>query len=49
MIDRAAMASGAFVEGPAVIVEDETSSFITSAFAAVMQNDGTLYVNRRPG
>jgi N-methylhydantoinase A len=48
VIDRSAMTSGAFAVGPAVIVEDETSSFITSAFAAVMQNDGTLYVSRRP-
>lgn len=48
VVDRAGLAGGSFVEGPAVIVEDETSSFITSAFAAVMQNDGTLYVSRRP-
>ena len=48
VIDRTAMAAGAFVEGPAVIVEDETSTFITSAFSAVMQADGTLYVKRRP-
>ena len=47
VVDRAAMSSGAFIEGPAVIVEDETSSFVTSAFTAVMQDDGTLYLKRR--
>lgn len=47
VVERAAMAPGAVAEGPAVIVEAETSTIVTSAFRAVMQTDGTLRLDRR--
>jgi N-methylhydantoinase A len=44
--DRAALPVGTGVEGPAIIVEAETSTFVTSAFRAVVQPDGCLFVSR---
>ncbi|HDS0916502.1 TPA: hydantoinase/oxoprolinase family protein [Pseudomonas putida] len=38
---------GARVDGPAIIVERETSTFVTSNFAATVQPDGCLLVVRR--
>jgi N-methylhydantoinase A len=37
---------GDVVKGPAVIVERETSTVLTAAFRAVVQNDGCLLVTR---
>ncbi|MEP3232110.1 MAG: hydantoinase/oxoprolinase family protein [Hyphomicrobiales bacterium] len=41
-IHRTTMTAGAIIEGPAVIVEDETSTIITSSFRAIGQGDGSL-------
>ena len=38
---------GARVDGPAIIVERETSTFVTSNFTATVQPDGCLLVVRR--
>jgi N-methylhydantoinase A len=44
---RRDMLPGAGVAGPAVIVEDETSTIVTSAFQAVGQEDGSLLLTRK--
>ncbi|MEO0567122.1 MAG: hydantoinase/oxoprolinase family protein [Pseudomonadota bacterium] len=46
-VPRAAMRPGASVEGPAVIVERETSTIITAAYRASMQCDGALLIERK--
>ena len=48
-VERAAMGPGIVVEGPAVIVEDETSTIVTGAFRAVGQRDGSLLLTRKEG
>lgn len=47
IVDRAAMAHGTRVSGPAVIVERETATVVTSPFDVVMQADGTLLMIRK--
>lgn len=47
IIERAALSPGARVPGPAVIVERETSTVVTSPFDVVMQADGTLLLTRK--
>ncbi|WFU11804.1 hydantoinase/oxoprolinase family protein (plasmid) [Rhizobium sp. CB3090] len=44
--ERAGLKPGDVVKGPAVIVERETSTMLTSSFKAVVQNDGCLLVTR---
>ena len=44
---REALQVGARVDGPAIIVERETSTFVTSQFIATVQPDGCLLVARR--
>lgn len=46
-MDRAAMTVGAVADGPAVIVERETSTIVTSAYRAVGQSDGSLLLLRK--
>lgn len=46
-VPRAAMRTGTSVEGPAVIVERETSTIITAAYRATMQCDGALLIERK--
>lgn len=41
-IARSDMAPGRVVEGPAIIVENETTTIVTSAYRAVGQGDGSL-------
>ena len=41
-VERLAMTPGKFVEGPAIIIEDETTTIVTSAYRAVGQGDGSL-------
>jgi N-methylhydantoinase A len=48
-VRRADLAPGMVVEGPAVIVEDETSTIVTSAFRAVGQEDGAILIARKEG
>lgn len=45
--DRTDLKPGDVVVGPAVIVERETSSVLTSSFKAIVQNDGCLLVTRQ--
>ena len=47
IVERGALAAGARVAGPAVIVERETSTVVTSPFDVVMQDDGTLLLLRK--
>lgn len=46
-VTRAAMQAGCAVDGPAVIVEDETTTIVTSAFRAIGQDDGSLLLTRK--
>ena len=46
-VRRADMAPGTVVEGPAVITEDETSTILTTAFSATLQNDGALLITHK--
>ncbi|MDU8944206.1 hydantoinase/oxoprolinase family protein [Ovoidimarina sediminis] len=41
-VDRASMTVGMTVEGPAIIVESETSTIVTTAYRAIAQSDGAL-------
>jgi N-methylhydantoinase A len=41
-VDRVAMAAGQSVEGPAIIIENETTTIVTSGFRAIGQGDGSL-------
>jgi N-methylhydantoinase A len=47
IVERTALAAGDRVAGPAVIVERETSTVVTSPFDAVMQSDGSLLLLRK--
>jgi N-methylhydantoinase A len=47
IVPREALASGARVSGPVVIVERETSTIVTSPFDAVIQADGTILLVRK--
>ncbi len=47
IIERETLVPGARVSGPAVIVERETSTVVTSPFDVVMQDDGTLLLLRK--
>ncbi|MEO9649423.1 MAG: hydantoinase/oxoprolinase family protein [Roseobacter sp.] len=46
-VDRTAMGAGHCVEGPAIIIEDETTTIVTSAFRAIGQGDGSLRLIRK--
>lgn len=46
-VPRAGMVPDSIVEGPAVIVESETSTIVTSAYRAVGQSDGSLLLIRK--
>ena len=48
-VARASMTSGKFIDGPAIIVEDETTTIVTSNFRAVGQIDGSLRIIRKGG
>ena len=47
IVERGALRPGAKVEGPAIIVERETSTVVTSPFDAVLQGDGTILLVRK--
>ena len=49
LYDREALRTGDQVLGPAIIVEDETTTVITTAFQATMQADHCLWLERRSG
>jgi N-methylhydantoinase A len=46
-IMREDLAPGDFVDGPAVIVEDETCTIVTGSFSATAQADGALLLNAK--
>jgi N-methylhydantoinase A len=41
-VERSSMTAGKAVEGPAIIVESETSTVVTSGYRAVGQGDGSM-------
>ena len=45
--EREALAAGDRLNGPAVIVERETSTVITTSFDAVLQDDGAILLIRK--
>jgi N-methylhydantoinase A len=45
--DRTQLAAGARIVGPAVIVERETTTVVTSTFDAVIQDDGSILLVRK--
>ena len=45
--ERDSMTAGTKVAGPAIIVENETTTIVNSAFEAIMQNDQCLLVQRK--
>ena len=45
--ERSALAPGAWVSGPAIVVERETSTVVTGSFDAVKQSDGSLLLFRK--
>ena len=49
IIAREALSPGDRIQGPAVIVERETSTVVTSPFDVVMQSDGSLLLIRKEG
>ncbi|WP_164938223.1 hydantoinase B/oxoprolinase family protein [Bradyrhizobium guangxiense] len=44
--NRSQMANGLTIRGPALIVEDETTTFITSRFSASIDGDGSIVMQR---
>ncbi|MEM7696354.1 MAG: hydantoinase/oxoprolinase family protein [Pseudomonadota bacterium] len=46
-VPREALGAGQQIEGPAIIVEDETTTIVTSAFRAVGQADGSILLVRK--
>lgn len=47
IVERSSLAPGARLSGPAVVVERETSTVVTSPFDVVMQDDGSLLLVRK--
>ncbi|MEP2921436.1 MAG: hydantoinase/oxoprolinase family protein [Sulfitobacter sp.] len=46
-VDRAAMTAGQCVDGPAIIIENETTTIVTSGYRAIGQGDGSLRLIRK--
>lgn len=46
-VERSAMMAGQLIEGPAIIVESETTTIVTSGYRAVGQGDGSLRLIRK--
>lgn len=47
VVERGSLPAGAVVEGPAIIVERETSTVLTSRFDAHIQGDGSILLVRK--
>jgi N-methylhydantoinase A len=47
IVARKDMTAGDFVHGPAIIVENETTTIVTSSFDAIMQADGCLLLKQK--
>ncbi len=48
VFNRSELNSGALIQGPAIIVEHETTTIVTTGFSATTQNDLSLLVQRNP-
>ena len=48
-IARSQLDPGMKVSGPAVVVEDETTTIVTSNYTVTEQNDGSLLLQRKGG
>ena len=48
-VAREMLLPGVSVEGPAVIVEQETTTIVTSAYRVTGQGDGSLRLSRKEG
>jgi N-methylhydantoinase A len=49
VIVRGSLRAGQTIRGPALIVEDETTTVVTSAFAATVTPSGDLLLTRQEG
>ncbi|WP_338014580.1 hypothetical protein [Rhodophyticola sp. CCM32] len=47
IIARTSLKAGDLIAGPAIIVEDETSTIVTSPFDAVIQPEGSILLTRK--
>lgn len=47
IVERSSLSAGARLSGPAVVVERETATVVTSPFDVVMQDDGSLLLVRK--
>ena len=47
IVERASLSAGDRVDGPAIIVERETSTVVTTPFDAAIQGDGTILLIRK--
>jgi len=47
VVERGDLQAGDHIVGPAVIVETETATVVTSSFDAVVQEDGSLMLIRK--
>ena len=48
-VNRSDIQPGTQLDGPAVIVENDTATIVTSAFSAIGQTDGSLLIVRKEG
>ena len=46
-VDRSQLTPGVEVPGPAVVVEDETTTIVTSAYSVIGQGDGSLLLQKK--
>ena len=46
-VSRETLSPGVYIDGPAVITEQETTTIVTSAFRATGQGDGSLLLSRK--
>ena len=46
-VERASLSAGEVVPGPAAIVEEETTTIVTSGFSGIMQADGSILLLRK--
>ena len=46
-VERDTMKPGVRVDGPAIVIENETTIIVTSAFSAIGQSDGSLCLSRK--
>ena len=49
IVQRDSLDVAALVQGPAIIVESQTSTVLSSQHQAIVEADGTLRITRRQG